>query len=424
MIRISLYLALAALSSVSIAHATQVSRIQIEGRRWTRAWVIERELAFCVGDTLRMEALATTRNRLLNLAIFNRVDVSADSAGTVTIGLVEAWHLWPLVSLNLEETQLSELFESPRRFFEGTSLDLGAVDLNFLGRAANFWAFARMGTSRGGAINYRTRWFSPGLPLFVRAHFRNLRISNRHAAVLGLERSLDNTRAELQVGTREGRHARVGIKLRYESVQEEPLWAGVAAPRDKVGHGGVFLVIDRRDLEWYPSKGSYVWLEGNYIGGDRHYFHSESDARAFWPLTKGMRPMVLALRLRGGTASSGMPAWGHWFFGFNTGFRGYRTEKSEADGYLSGAAELRFPLTRIVYVDLPFGDRFRRLPFGLNGLVFLERTELRLGRQRSELLATGIGLACRVPYVQILEVDFSLSAEGKSEFGATIGMAL
>ncbi|MBM3324250.1 MAG: hypothetical protein FJY66_01130 [Calditrichaeota bacterium] len=422
--RLSPSLALLILILTDVAQAAPVARIQIEGRRWTRSWVVERELPFSVGDTLRPEALATARNRLLSLAIFNQVNVAADSAGTVTIRLVEAWHLWPLVSLSLEEIQLSEFFESPRRFFEESSVDLGVVDLNFLGTAANFWAFARMGASHGGAFTYRTRWFSRGIPLFVRAHFRRLQTTNRHAAVLGLDRSLENTRAELQVGTREGRHARVGLKLRYESVKEEPLWPDVAAPHDKVGYGGIFFVIDHRDLEWYPSKGSYVWLEGNCAGGDRHYFYSESDARAFWPLTEGTRPMVMALRLRGGTASAGMPAWGHWFFGFNTGFRGYRTEKSEADGYLSGAAELRFPLTRIVYVDFPLGDRFRKLPFGLNGLIFVERTELRSGRHRSELLATGIGLACRVPLVQILELGFSFSAKGKGEFGATIGMAL
>ncbi len=410
--------------AVSSMRAVQITGIQVEGRRWTRAWVIERELAIAVGDTLNSEALTTTRNRLLNLGLFNRVDVLADSDGTITIRLAEAWHVWPLLSVNLEETQISELFENPRRFFEGTSIDLGAVDLNFLGSGANLLLLARMGTSRGGAVSYHTRWFSRGIPLSVRAHLRNLRMANRHAAVLGLSRSLDDKRAEVQIGTREGRHAQFGVKLRYEDVREEPLWAGAAAPKDRVGQVGLFFAIDHRDVEWYPSKGSYVWLESNYVGGDRHYFRSEADGRAFWPVTQGVRPVVLALRLRGATASQGMPPWGRWFFGFNTGFRGYRTEKSEADGYLSGTAELRFPLTRIAYIDLPLGDRFQNLPFGLNGLVFAERTELRLGCHRAELMAVGVGLGCRVPYVNIMEVDFAVTAEGVGEIGATIGMTL
>ena len=412
------------LCSVSAVRAVQVTRIQIEGRRWTKAWVIERELTVSVGDTVRQEALDRTRDRLLNLGLFNRVDVEADSEGTVTVNLAEAWHLWPIVSVNLDETQIAELFENPRRFFDGTSLDIGALDMNLVGSGAILQALARVGASRGGTITYRTRWFSRTIPLALRVHFRNLTIVNRHAAILGLDKESQDVRAELQMGTREGAHARVGMKLRYEYVKEEPLWLGAAAPRDRTGLVGLFLALERRDVEWYPSKGSYVWLEADYIGGDRHFYRSEADGRAYWPLTQGMRPMILALRLRGGTASAGMPPWARWFFGFNMGFRGYQTDKSEADGYLSGAAELRFPLTRIVYYNLPLGNRFQNLPFGLNGVVFLERTELRLGRHRAELLAGGLGFNCRVPYVQTLEVDFSLSAEGTREIGASIGMTL
>ena len=422
--RTLVWAALGILCSISAAEAVQVTRIQIEGRRWTKAWVIERELTVSVGDTVQQEALDRSRNRLLNLGLFNRVEVAADSNGVVMVRLAEAWHLWPIVSVNLDETQIAELFESPCRFFDGASFDIGALDMNLVGSGAILQALARVGASRGGALSYHTRWFSRTIPLALRAHFRNLTVVNRHAALLGLDKESQDVRAELQIGSREGTHSRAGIKLRYEYVKEEPLWSGVAAPKDRTGLAGLFIALEHRDVEWYPSKGSYVWLEANYIGGDRHFYRSEADGRAFWPLTQGMRPMILALRLRGGTASAGMPPWARWFFGFNTGFRGYRTEKSEADGYLSGAAELRFPLTSIVYFDLPLGNRFQNLPFGLNGLIFLERTELRLGRHRAELLAGGVGFACRVPYVQILELDFSLSAEGKREFSAAIGMDL
>ncbi len=386
--------------------------------------MIERELTVSVGDTIQREALDRTRNRLLNLGLFNRVEVVADSHGVVTVRLAEAWHLWPIVSVNLDETQLSLLFESPQRFFDGASFDIGALDMNLLGSGAIVQALARVGASRGGTLSYHTRWFSRSIPLSVRAHFRNLTIVNRHAAILGLDRESQDVRGELQIGTREGMPARAGMKFRYEYVKEEPLWPEAAAPKDRTGLVGIFMALEHRDVEWYPSKGSYVWLEANYIGGDRHFFRSEADGRAFWPLTEGTRPMVLALRFRGGTASAGMTPWARWFFGFNTGFRGYRTEKSEADGYLSGTAELRFPLTSIVYFDVPLGSRFQNLPFGLNGVVFVERTELRLGRRRAELLAGGVGLGCRVPYIHIMEVDFSLTAEGEREVSASIGMAL
>jgi hypothetical protein len=165
-----------------------------------------------------------------------------------------------------------------------------------------------------------------------------------------------------------------------------------------------------------------VLLETSYTGGDRHYFRSIADARAFWPLTEKARPLILAMRLYGGTASRHMPPWGKWYHGFNAGFRGYQMYESESDGFLTGAAELRFPLTKIVHIDLPMGDRFRRLPFGLNGLFFVERTELRLGNRRTEFFAGGAGLACRVPNIQIIEIDLSYTIEGDREINATIGM--
>lgn len=407
---------------VSVVEAVRATRIQVEGRRWTRSWVIERELAISPGDTIRPDALERTRNRLLNLGLFSRVEVTADSEGVVTVSLTEAWHLWPIVALNLEETQISELFDNPRRFFDGVSLDLGVMEMNLAGSGASFSGLVRVGVSSGGTITYRTRWFSRRLPLAVRAHFRSLLMSDRHAAILGIDQQLYNTRAEMQVGTREGARARIGLKLRYEQVKQEPLFVSAAAARDKIGLVGVFLVLDQRDLEWYPSRGSYVWLKADYIGGDRHYFRSEADVRGFWPLGDSKRPAVLALHMCAGTASAGMPPWGRWFFGFHAGFRGYRTRKSEADGYLSGAAEIRFPLTKIVYVDLPFGGVFRGLPLGLSGILFAERTELRLGRHRWELFAGGVGLVCRVPYLQILEVDFAFAKEGHYEVGTTVGM--
>lgn len=407
---------------VCAGKAMQVTAIKVEGQRWTKSWVIERELKISIGDTIRPEALERICNRLLNLGLFSRVEVTASNNGEIIVDLVEAWHLWPIATVHLEETQLIEFFDDPRRFFEGVSFDLGVIETNLAGTGAHLFGIVRVGASSGGLITYQTRWFSRALPLAVRAHYRNLIMTDRHAAVLGINHKLHNIRAEMHVGTREGALSRIGFKLRYDQVKQEPLYSGVGAPHDKTGLVGVFVILDRRDLEWYPSKGGYAWLEADFIGGDRHYFRSKADLRAFWPLSDGRRPLVLALHMLGGTASAGMPPWGCWFSGFHTGFRGYRTREREADGYLSGAVEIRFPLTKIVYVDLPFTSVFRELPLGLNGLLFAERTELRLGRRRWELLTGGVGLACRVPYVQILEVDITFPVDGHYEVGATVGM--
>ena len=408
---------------LTLGKAAEITDIRIEGRRWTKLWVIERELEISVGDTLCKEALDETRKRLMNLGIFNDVRVASDSTGVVTIDLAEAWNLWPIIDPNMEETQLSELFENPREFFRGLSLDLGITDFNLLGTGASAYAMGRVGVSRGGTATYYTRWFSPGLPLMIYAHFRNLRMVNRHAALQGVDSELDNIRGDLWVGTRVGAPTRVGLTLRYDYLEEEPIWLGAPAPKDKTGQVGFFLIIDRRDLEWYPSKGCFVLLETSYTGGDRHYFRTISDARAFWPLTENTRPLIFAMRLRGGTASGNLPPWGKWYHGFDAGFRGYRMNASESDGFLTGAAELRFPLTKIVHIDLPMGNRFRRLPFGLNGLFFIERTELRLGHRRTEFFAGGVGLACRVPNIQIIEIDLSYTIEGDSEISTTIGMS-
>ncbi len=416
------FIIVAVLFHLALGKAAEITDIRIEGRHWTRAWVIERELQISVGDTLRAEALEKTRKRLLNLGIFNDVRVVADSAGVVTIDVAEAWNLWPIIDVNMEETQLSELFENPREFFNGLSLDLGMTDLNLLGTGANAYAMGRIGVSRGATATYYTRWLSPRFPLMIYAHVRNLRMVNRHAALQGVDSELDNIRGDLWVGTRVGKPTRVGLMLRYDDLKEEPIWPGTPAPKDKTGDIGFFLIIDRRDIEWYPSKGCFVLLETKYTVGDRHYFRTLADMRGFWPLTQKTRPLVFALRMRGGTASGNMPPWGKWYHGFDAGFRGYRTSESESDGFLTGAAELRFPLTKIIHIDLPLGNRFRRLPFGLNGLFFIERTELRLGHRRTEFLAGGAGLACRVPNIQIIEIDLSYTIDGDSEISTTIGM--
>ena len=65
---------------LTLGKAAEITDIRIEGRRWTKLWVIERELQISVGDTLCAEALDKTRKRLLNLGIFNDVCVVVDSA--------------------------------------------------------------------------------------------------------------------------------------------------------------------------------------------------------------------------------------------------------------------------------------------------------------------------------------------------------
>jgi outer membrane protein assembly factor BamA len=414
---------LIALSYSAAQEKNVVRGIEISGLHLTRRWVVERELQIAVGDSVTEGDVAAARKRLQNQIAFNDVQLQLDSAGTLSAHVTEAWPLWPIASVDLAEGQLSDIIKRPHDFLKKATIYAGAYDFNLTGSGERLLAAAQFGAAEGAAIRFRTRWLAPRWPLAVQAGVENLRVLDRHASVLDSTRHLRNVQFDLDVATREGAPTRVGLKISYQAVRQEKLWP--AEGRNlRTLRVYPYVILDRRDLEWYPTRGSWLSVGGDAAFGDARFIRSQYEACGYAPVTRAARPPVLALRGYAATSSRSTPSWARYYYGFNQILRGNGGDKSESSDVLIGDAEVRFPLTRETTYSVPLLGRYgRRWPFGLYGMIFVERAELKFNGERTEWLGWGGGLYVRVPYAEIIELSASENQQGHFQLFAGSGVS-
>jgi outer membrane protein assembly factor BamA len=399
-----------------------VRRIEISGLHLTRRWVAERELQTAVGDSVTERDITAMRKRLQNQIAFNDVQLQLDSAGTLSVQVAEAWPLWPAVSVDFAEGQFSDILKKPHDFFQKATVYAGIYDFNLTGNGEHVFGAAQFGAAQGAELSFSSRWLAPHLPLAVQAKVENLRALDRHASVLDSTRHLRNVQVDLNVATREGAPSRVGMNVSYQAVRQDKQWP--AEGRDeRTLRLYPYVILDRRDLEWYPTRGSWLSAGGDAALGDVRFVRSQYEGRAYFPITNAVQPPVFALRGYAATSARATPSWAHYYYGFNQILRGNGGEKREASDVLIGDAEVRFPLTRETTYNVPLLGRYgRRWPFGVYGMVFGERAELKYNGERTERLGWGGGLYVRVPYVEIIELSAGGNGRGHFEFFAGAGV--
>jgi hypothetical protein len=400
-----------------------VRRIEISGLQLTRRWVVERELHMAVGDSVTETALVAARKRLQNQMAFNDVQLHADSSGTLSVNVTEAWPLWPVASVDLAEGQLSDILTKPRDFFKNATIYLGAYDFNLTGSGEHLLAAAQFGAAEGAALRFHTRWLAPKWPLAVSAGAENLRMLDRHASVLDSTRHLRNVQFDVDVATREGAPSRIGMKVSYQAVRQEKQWPAEGRHLRTL-RMYPYVILDRRDMEWYPTRGSWLSVGGDAAFGDASFIRSQYEACGYFPITSSARPPVFAIRGYAATSSRSTPSWAHYYYGFNQILRGNGDEQSESSDVLIGDAEVRCPLTRERTYNVPLLGRYgRRWPFGLYGMMFVERAELKYNGERAERWGWGGGFYVRVPYAEIVEFSASINQRGHFQLYAGTGVS-
>ena len=421
-LRLAILLLLLFASCASGAERFLAREIRVSGLHRTRTWVVERELRLVAGDTVTSADLMAARRRIQNLSLFSDVRISSDSAGTVSVELSELWPIIPYLWMDFTEGQITDVLRHPDSFFDKVTLYAGALHLNVAGSGAKIYALGQFGAADGFEVGFRTRWLSARWPLSLRLEAGNQRVSDRHSAILDSSRSLRTARYELDVATREGAPSRLGLLVKYQGVRQEKDWPAENR-HDRTVWFSPYAVLDRRDLEWYPSRGALISARTDVVTGSTFFVRSGCDLRGYFPLREGVRPPLLALRFTAATSSNATPSWAHYYHGFNSGLRGYSTEKSESAGFQTGSAELRFPLTRETTYRLSWLGRYgRRLPWGISGVLGVERGELTLDGRRLERLGFAAGLYVRFPYVEILEISAAADRDGNIEYLVNTGV--
>lgn len=383
----------------------QVAEIVLIGNQVTKPWVIERELHFDVEDSVSADELDAARLRLLSLELFNNVRVDYDDEGVVTVQVSEQFRFIPVTGASAVEGSFNDALKNPDKIMDIVVFTAGVADINHRGNGGMVGILTEFGARTGISIQYKTRWLSPRKPLALHFGLYSMRISDRHASVLGIGRRLENRGAFFDIATRRGAPSRLGVVLRYDHVSDPVDHFSSGALYD-VGWVSPYVILDRRNLEWYPTDGMFARGDLDCAFGSAEFLRSRAALALYRPLTAGRRPLLIAARAIGGTLQAATPTWGHYYFGFYDKLRGYSSVQSEAANFLAAEIELRFPLSPEYTFDVPLVGRYGEdIPFWLGGGVFFQRAQTQLSGTRDDVYAYGAALHFRFPYVQILEAS-------------------
>ncbi|MBU1637073.1 BamA/TamA family outer membrane protein [bacterium] len=397
------------------AEGFMIREIEIIGNHHTKEWVIRRELHFQVGDRILYDDLEAARNRLLNLQLFNNVFIEGDEEGTITVEVSEQFQYIPLVGLSATDGRTQDALTDLNKFFDIMTATAGFADLNYRGHGGTASGSFRFGASTGFALTYSTRWLSPRLPIRFKMGLRTLLVSDKHASVQDTSRRLRDQQVYVSFGSRGGAQTQIGAQLMFQRIVRKTPQLN-ERKQYRAYWLSPFAILDRRNLEWYPSSGFVSKVAFDAVSGDTPFVRSQYAVADYLPLSDRHRPALIALRLAGATATASTPDWAHYYFGFSSLLRGYSSVKSEASTYLLGDLELRIPVSREKLYNLPALGRYgRNIPFWWGLVFFGERAQLQLNGAREETWAAGAGLHIRVPWIQIVELVWAYNNDSEHD---------
>jgi len=421
----------------------RVAEIQILGNRKTRPFVIRRELETRVGDYYNRNTLREDLRRLTNLNLFKEIDPQELSDGSGKVRVL----------LNVVEKS-SGLYNGgvSAGGTQGLTGFFEVSDANFRGAGES----ARLHLERGITGNAHTEEIS-----FTEPHIDRRRTSLsvdlydravypfasgvQNAALSGLNSSSNiyaqqRVGASLAVNRALSRNLYVGVNLRGESVQTNPIGLtgnNIAILQDgpifslggHLSHNNVDYAIDPATggaqsllVTFGQSNLQTPQITASPLPSEailHHYVKSEIDWRQFVSLQGPRRPgkpederSTLAFRVLAGSSAGTLPFTEQYFVGGGDTIRGYQDGRFWGSNVLLGSIELRQPIAKgfkgVLFADVgdAWGGSFENVNLqGLSQDGFHPRAGAGIGLR----VHSGFGL---------LRLDYGVSPEGgKIHFG-------
>ena len=160
-----LLLLLSIIPFCSFSQSLIVNNIKIEGNKRTRAMIIERELPFKTGDTLKIEnlkeVLQKSKDNILNTSLFNFTEVdtvnTTNNTTNVIIRVTERWYFWPIPIFEQASTNVNAFLYD--KDFEKINYGLFFAKANFRGRNE----LLRFVFRKGFREQYGVAYSNPGI---------------------------------------------------------------------------------------------------------------------------------------------------------------------------------------------------------------------------------------------------------------------
>lgn len=405
----------------SIYQGKIVSKIIVLGNDKTRDVVILREMKTTVNAPFDMNRVEEDRKRILNLALFTRVEIypakdEDDKVGLVVV-VAERWHFLPYPLL----------FRNERAWeLEKWSYGVGFIHNNIRGLNNKLLAELWFGYNPGGTASYLNPWFGGERQLYYKAGLYSMTIKSK--TLQTRQRFNEFHRGfTYTFGKRWGYHTYSTVAAGYDYIEiprEYSYLLSSGQVHQHIPSIGVGFQYDTRDLQEYPRNG--WWMSYGITG----FFNPQlvehqlfsADVRRYVRLYKDVS---LALRLNIDLSRGDTPFYSRYYLGYSERMRGQFYDAMEGDSRSIFMAEIRFPIVPIHYIDLDggaplFGQYANDLPFGISGGIFYD-TGAAWFKDDSNMPAdflsgVGIGLHFHLPYIELLRIEYGIDPHRHGQF--------
>lgn len=262
------------------AQKIHIGEVQITGNDRTKTFVIERELLVAAGQSYASDSLTwlidQSKNRVLNLNLFNTVEISLDEPSnedsllTVQISVVEKWFIWPIPFVEFSDRNFNVwggLDFDPSR----TNYGLYVFNYNLFGRNHTLKTKMKTGYNTKLGIEYRIPFLSRntewGINSLVEYSAQNeVWIETQNDSLQfyknGQNNLVANTKAYVELTKRVTPYTRVyyGVSFMHGQLdssvpQSDYFLNKLSYQRNYSAY--VKIENDKRDNIFYPVKGTY-----------------------------------------------------------------------------------------------------------------------------------------------------------------------
>jgi len=420
----------APLAQDSVNYPIRIDEVQIVGNERTKAHVILREIPYVLPDTLTKADLIIIKNRIQNLFLFNRVELSISEIGRsnhLIIMVTESWYFFPVPLLFINEHDWSKI-----------SYGLQLSHYNFRGRNEKLRLGGWLGFNPSFYVSYFNPWLGDQVRLIWGMGVYKRKIENK---IFNFEE--DRFGLDFTVGRKLSLNLDGQINFALERINLPDEYKPYSVSQtgiDYVPTLSLQVKWDTRDLFEYPKKGFFIthnFRKTGFRSDQPDFWRFEFDNRVYLPIYKkvslGARQLLVF-------NMGELPIYDRVFLGFSERIRGYFYdvfpdpeffETYNSNQISLTSFELRFPILPIRYFSFENGPLipglYKDLKFGISGGIFMDsgiswqsKSEISLNNFYT---GYGVGLHFHLPYVFILRFDFALNDQGSGQIIIDAGVS-
>jgi len=399
----------------------RIQNIIIIGNEITDDNVILRELVIHKGDVPDQTKLQESYQRLMNLLLFNRVQMNIypqdEKSLVLIIEVTERLYFYPIPILTIQERDWSKW-----------SYGLSIVNSNFRGQNEKLWAGGWLGYRPGFGIRYTDPWAGDSLHLNTGFSLQKTNFNNR--TIEGMEER--HILGRLSVGKWWSYIFNTSLTFHFDRIKVASEFQDLMRSGNTTEYTfGLELSVqyDTRDLYSYPSNG---WLnvirffKYGFFESYNNYENVALDLRKYF----SFGPLILAGRFYQNSLFGEIPIYRLNYIGFEERIRGYFYTVWTGKHIQMGSFETRFPIIPIRYIsmDLPVipSQYLQNLKIGLSGaffvdtgIVWVDAVEYSISNFKTGF---GFGFHIHLPYVEVFRVDVGFNRELDSQLIFEVGV--